>query len=109
MDNLRPGMAFLCRLRFAHDIAKSEERRGIGVTFGIAVTQRLIIGVQDGALSAPFFIVLQGTAGTFGAALTGSLHVLSTILSVSCRQPIRTCARMKLAPRLIRFQQNTGS
>ena len=109
MDNLRPGMAFLCRLRFAHDIAKSEERRGIGVTFGIAVTQRLIVSVQDGALSTPFFIVLQGTVGAFGAAPTKSLHPFSTILSVSCRQPLRTCAKMRFTPCLICFQKKTGS
>ena len=115
MDNLRPGMALFLGLRLVfrsgrlHDIAKGEKGRGIGVTFRIAVTQRLIVSIQDGALGTSFFIVLQGTVGAFGAALTGSLHMLSTILSVSCRQPLRTCAKMRFTPRLICFQKKTGS
>ena len=60
-------------------------------------------------VGTPFFIILQGTAGTFGAASTGSLHPFSTILSVSCRQPLRTCARIKSAPRRIFCQKKTGS
>ena len=115
MDDLRPGMMLYLGLRLMsqhsgfHDIAKGEIGRGIGVTFRIAVTQRLIVSVQDGALGTPFFIVLQGTAGTFGAALTGSLHPFSTILSVSCRQPLRTCAKTKSVPRRIFCQKKTGS
>ena len=115
MDHLRPGMVLLLGFRLMsqysglHDIAKGEKSRRVGVTFRIAVTQRLIVGIQDGALSTPFFIVPQGTAGTFGAAFTGSLHTLSTILSVNCRQPLRTCAKMRFAPRLICFQKKTGS
>ena len=115
MDDLRPRVALFLGLRPVlqpgglHDIAKGEKGRRIGVTFRIAVTQRLIVSVQDGALSTPFFIVLQETAGTFGAALAGSLHMLSTILSVSCRQPLRTCAKMRFTPRLICFQKKTGS
>ena len=114
MDNLRPGMMLYLGLRLMsqhsgfHDIAKGEIGRGIGVTFRIAVTQRLIVSVQDGALGTPFFIVLQGTAGTLGAALTGSLHPFSTILSVSCRQLLKTCARIKSAPRRIFCQKKTG-
>ena len=115
MDNLRPGTVLFLGLRFLfqpdglHDITKGEKSCGIRVTFRIAVMQRLIVCVQDGALGTPFFIVLQGTVDTFGAALTGSLHMLSTILSVSCRQPLRTCARIKSAPRRIFCQKKTGS
>ena len=70
MDNLRPGMVPFLDLRFLfqpgglHDIAKGEKGRRIGVAFRIAVTQRLIVGIQDGALSTPFFIVQQGTVAT---------------------------------------------
>ena len=51
------------------------------------------------ALSTPFFIVLQETAGAFGAALAGSLHPFSTILSVeiASRQPLMTCAQDKVS------------
>ena len=115
MDNLRPGTVLFLGLRLmslhsgSHDVAKGEKDRGIGVAFRIAVMQRLIVCVQDGALGTPFFMVLQETAGTFGAALAGSLHMLSTILSVSCRQPLRTCARIKSAPRRIFCQKKIGS
>ena len=115
MDHLRPGAMPFLGLRLVsqhggfHDIAKGEKGCGIGVAFRIAVTQRLIVSVQDGALSTLFFIVLQGTAGAFSAALTESLHPFSTILSVSCRQPLRTCARIKSAPRRIFCQKKTGS
>ena len=115
MDHLRPGTVLFLGLRLmslhsgSHDVAKGEKSCRIGVTFRIAVTQWLIVGIQDVVLSTPFFIVPQGTAGTFGAALTGSLHMLSTILSVSCRQPLRTCARIKSAPRRIFCQKKTGS
>ncbi len=115
MDHLRPGMMLYLGLRLLsqhsgfHDIAKGEKGRRVGVTFRVPVTQRLIVCVQDGALGTPFFILLQGTAGTFGAAPTKSLHPFSTILSVSCRQPLRTCARIKSAPRRIFCQKKTGS
>ena len=140
MDHLRPGTAlpgslrlvdrirFVRRLQFVrilrlflllfgilHDVAKSEKGRRVGVAFGIALTQRLVAGVQDGALSTPFFIVLQGTAGAFGAAITGGFHTLTAvlnagaILSVSGRQPLSTWARMKSTPRRILFHKNTGS
>ena len=115
MDNLRPGAVPFLGLRLmslhsgSHDVAKGEKGRRVGITFRIAVTQRLIVGIQDGAWSTLFVVVLQSTAGTFNAALTGSLHMLSTILSVSCRQPLRTCARIKSAPRRIFCQKKTGS
>ena len=115
MDHLRPGMMLYLGLRLLsqhsgfHDIAKGEKGRRVGVTFRVPVTQRLIVCVQDGALGTPFFIVLQGTVGAFGAALTGSLYPFNTILSVSCRQPLRMCAKMRFTPRLICFQKKTGS
>ena len=52
MDNLRPGMVFFLGLRLMslhsepHDVAKGEKSCGIGVTFRIPVTQRLIVGIQ---------------------------------------------------------------
>ena len=115
MDNLRPRTALFLGLRLViqlgglHDVAKGEKGRRVGVAFRIAVTQRLIVSIQDGALGTSFFIVLQGTVGAFGAAPTKSLHPFSTILSVSCRQPLRTCARIKSAPRRIFCQKKTGS
>ena len=115
MDDLRPRVAIFLGLRLVfrsgrlHDIAKGEKGRRVGVTFRVPVTQRFIVGVQNWTPAVLIFIVLQGTAGTFDAALTGSLHMLSTILSVSCRQPLRTCARIKSAPRRIFCQKKTGS
>ena len=94
MDNLRPRTALFLGLRLViqlgglHDVAKGEKGRRVGVAFRIAVTQRLIVSIQDGALGTSFFIVLQGTAGTFGAALTGSFHPFSTILSVALALPV---------------------
>ena len=62
MDDLRPGMVLFRGARLViqpgglHDIAKGEKGRGIRVTFRVAVTQRLIVSVQDGALGTSFFI-----------------------------------------------------
>ena len=115
MDNLRPGMVFFLGLRLMslhsepHDVAKGEKSCGIGVTFRIPVTQLLIVGIQDGALSTLIFVVLQDAAGASRAVHARGFHTLSTILSVSCRQPLRTCTKMRFAPRLICFQKKTGS
>ena len=109
MDDLRPGMAFLCRLRLAHGAAKSEERRGIGVTFRIAVTQWLVIGIQNGSAGTMFFVVLPYAVATLSTVAAAEFHTAVILLCVSDRQPVRTCARRKLAPRLICFQKNIGS
>ena len=52
---------------------------------------------------------LPYAVATLSTVATAELHTPVTILCVSARQPVRTCARMKLAPRLICFQKNIGS
>ena len=100
MNDLCPGtLLFYCLwISFcpagSHDAAKSEKGCRVGVAFRITVMQWLIVGVQKGALGALFFILLPWAAGAPGAIHTGGFHILAAILSVSCRQPLRMCARM---------------
>ena len=100
MNNLCPvTLLFYCLwipfcFAGSHDAAKSEKGRRVGVALRITVMQWLIVGVQKGALGALFFIRLPWAAGALGTIHTGGFHILAAILSVSCRQPLRMCARM---------------